>query len=327
MPTMDPRELAERLGGGLLSFPVTPFDAALDLDEHAYRDHLRWLAEYPVAGLFAAGGTGELFSLSPAEVARVVRLAVAEIRGRVPVLAPASASTALAVEQAADAERAGADGVLLFPPYLTEASADGLRAHVQAVCAATNLGVVYYNRANGRIDATTLARLAQDCPNLVGFKDGTGDIELVTRVHVRLGDRLTLIGGLPTAETCALAFAELGVATYSSAMFNFAPEFALGFHDAVRRRDRTGVDQRLREFVLPYLDIRDRRPGYAVSIIKAALAAAGRPSSRVRPPLTDLTVEEVELLTPLVAHVTTSSWMPTTASNSSDTAQARQTPG
>ncbi len=304
MFTMDPSELAAQLGSGLLSFPVTHFDDALELDDPAYRDHLNWLAEYPVAGLFAAGGTGELFSLTPAEVAHVVRLAVTEVGGRVPVVAPASASTALAVEQAKDAERAGADGVLLFPPYLTEASAEGLRAHVQAVCAATNLGVVYYNRANGRIGADTIAQLAQDCPTLVGFKDGTGDVELVTRVHLELRGRLTLIGGLPTAETCALAFSELGVTTYSSAMFNFAPEFALGFYDAVRNRDRAAVTQRLREFVVPYLDIRDRRPGYAVSIIKAALAAAGRTSSRVRPPLTDLTAQEMELLTPLVTRIT-----------------------
>ncbi|QOR71638.1 5-dehydro-4-deoxyglucarate dehydratase [Ruania alkalisoli] len=304
MPATDPTELATRLGSGLLSFPVTHFDSSGEVDEHAYRDHLGWLAQYPVAGLFAAGGTGEIFSLTPPEVARVVRFAVDEVNGRVPVLAPASASTALAVEQVRDAERAGADGILLFPPYLMESSPEGLRAHVQAVCAATNLGVIHYNRANATIDVGTLTRLTQDCPNLIGFKDGTGDVELVTRVHVTLGDRLTLIGGLPTAETCALAFLELGMTTYSSAMFNFAPEFALAFYDAVRRRDRADVDRRLREFVLPYLDIRNRRPGYAVSIVKAALGAAGRPTSRVRPPLTDLTSEEMDLLRPLVAQIT-----------------------
>lgn len=303
MPLTEPSELAARLGSGLLSFPVTHFDANLDLDEQLYRDHLNWLASYPVSGLFAAGGTGELFSLSPAEVARVTRLAVAEVDGQLPVVAPAGASTALAVEQAQDAERAGADGVLLFPPYLTEAPADGLRAHIEAVCAATRLGVVYYNRANGRIDADTVGRLVEVCPNLIGLKDGIGDVELATRMHVRFADRLTLIGGLPTAETYALPYQELGVNTYSSAMFNFVPEFALAFYDDVRRRDRSAVDRRLREFVLPYLAIRDRSPGYAVSVVKAGLAAAGRPSSSVRPPLVNLTSHEAGLLTNLVAKV------------------------
>jgi 5-dehydro-4-deoxyglucarate dehydratase len=65
--------------------------------------------------------------------------------------------------------------------------------------------------------------------NLVGFKDGYGDIELMTRIYARLGERLTYIGGLPTAETFALPYLEMGVTTYSSAIFNFLPNFAQDF--------------------------------------------------------------------------------------------------
>ncbi len=87
MATMHPDELAGRLAAGLLSFPVTHFDDALAVDEERYRAHLAWQAGHDVAGLFAAGGTGEGFSLTPAEIDRVVRVAVDEVGHRVPVLA------------------------------------------------------------------------------------------------------------------------------------------------------------------------------------------------------------------------------------------------
>jgi 5-dehydro-4-deoxyglucarate dehydratase len=206
----------------------------------------------------------------------------------------------MAIEFAKAAERAGADGILLFPPYLTEAPQDGLAAHVEAVCAATGLDVVIYSRANAAYDAETVARIAEHCPNLIGFKDGVGDVEAITRLRGRLGDRLTYIGGLPTAETFALPYLELGVTTYSSAIFNFLPEFALDFHAAVRERRRADVRRLLDGFVLPYTEIRNRKAGYAVSIVKAGLAATGHPAGPVRAPLTDLSERDLADLTALL---------------------------
>lgn len=223
MTRYTPTELQRALGSGLLSFPVTHFTDELQFDEAAYRDNLAWLSSHPAAGLFAAGGTGEFFSLTSEEVGRVVRAAVEASGGAMPILGPAGYGTAQAVEMARDAERAGADGILLFPPYLTEASQDGLAAHVQAVCAATSLGVIVYHRANGAFRVPTVEKLVRECPNLIGFKDGVGDIELMTLLYATVGDRLLYIGGLPTAETFALPYLELGVTTYSSAIFNFAP--------------------------------------------------------------------------------------------------------
>lgn len=303
MANLTPTEVARRIGSGLLSFPVTHFTEDGAFDETAYREHVAWLARYPAAGLFAAGGTGEFFSLTPAEVETVVAAAVDAAGDGMPVLAPAGYGTAMAVEFARAAERAGASGVLLFPPYLTEAGQDGLRAHVRAVCAATSLGVVVYNRANAIYAADTVARLAEECPNLVGFKDGAGNIEQMTRIYARLGDRLTYIGGLPTAEMFALPYRSLGLTTYSSAIFNFLPEFATGFYDALRGGDDAEVLRRLDEFVIPYCDLRNRAPGYAVSIIKAGLKVIGRPAGPVRAPLTDLTESELAELSALVDKV------------------------
>jgi 5-dehydro-4-deoxyglucarate dehydratase len=302
MSRMSPKECAQRIGAGLLSFPVTHFSAdGSAFDEPKYREHIEWLLGYKAAGLFAAGGTGEFFSLTLDEFSRVVAAAVAQTNGRVPVLAGCGYGTAMAREFAQAAEKEGADGILLLPPYLLNADQAGLVAHAEAVCAATKLGVIFYNRDNAILNDVWLEKLAAKCPNLIGFKDGHGDIELMTRIYARLGDRLTYVGGLPTAETFALPYLEMGVTTYSSAIFNFLPNWAQGFYAAVRRRDHAEVYKQLSEFVLPYIEIRNRKRGYAVSIVKAGMRAIGRPAGPVRTPLIDLDAAETEMLSKLIA--------------------------
>ena len=197
---MDPQELKSTLSSGLLSFPVTDFDAAGDFRPEGYARRLEWLAPYGAKALFAAGGTGEFFSLEAGEYSEIVSVAVETCRGRVPIVAGAGGPTRTAIAFAREAERLGAAGLLLLPHYLTEASQDGLAAHVEAVCGAVRIGVVVYNRNVCRLNADTLEGLAERCPNLVGFKDGIGEIELMLSVRRRLGERLAYLGGLPTAE-------------------------------------------------------------------------------------------------------------------------------
>ena len=300
MSGMPPTQLAKAIGSGLLSFPVTHFTEGNVFDEAAYRGHIAWMLEHNPAGLFAAGGTGEFFSLTLTEFKQVVKAAVEETTGKVPVLAGCGYGTAMAIEFAQAAEAAGADGLLLLPPYLVSGEPQGLAAHAEAVCRATKLGVILYNRDNFVIQEDTLESLCERCPNLVGFKDGYGDIELMTRIYARMGDRLTYVGGLPTAETFALPYLEMGVTTYSSAIFNFLPNFANDFYAAVRRRDHETIYKGLREFVLPYSRIRNRRKGYAVSIVKAGMKVVGRPAGAVRTPLLDLTDGEMQELTTLI---------------------------
>jgi len=298
---MNPVEMAKRIGEGLLSFPVTHFSDDHEFKPKAYRDHIAWLLEHKPAGLFAAGGTGEFFSLTLSEFSDVISAAVAETAGRVPVVAGCGYGTAIAKQFANVSEKAGADAILLLPPYLVSSEQRGLAAHTEAVCKSTRLGVIIYNRDNAIMDESTLERLCDRCPNLVGFKDGVGDIERMTRIYARMGDRLAYIGGLPTAETFALPYSELGVTTYSSAIFNFLPKFATDFYAAVRARDRETVFTCLREFVLPYIQIRNRRRGYAVAIVKAGMHAVGRCAGPVRPPLVGLEKTELEELTKLTA--------------------------
>lgn len=304
MSRYTPKEFAQIVGSGLLSFPVTHFKASdHSFNEEAYRNNLNWLFSHEAAAMFAAGGTGEFFSLTQKEVDCVVRAAVEETGKKMPVIAPAGGGTAVSIEYCHAAEAAGADGILLLPPYLTEAAKDGVAAHVEAICKSTKLGVIVYNRANQRLDEVELEKLAERCPNLVGYKDGLGDIELMTRIYSRLGDRFTYIGGLPTAETFALPYLEMGVTTYSSAIFNFVPQFAVDFYKAVRAREHAKVYKALNEFVLPYIAIRNRKQGYAVSIVKAGMKVVGRDAGPVRTPLTDLTDAEMAELATLIARI------------------------
>ena len=275
MARMLPEELAKRTGSGLLSFPVTHFTNDFAFDEHGYREHINWLLSHQPAGLFAAGGTGEFFSLTIEEFASVVSAAAQQTNGRVPVVAGCGYGTAIAKQFAKTAEASGADGLLLLPPYLVNSEPAGLMAHVEAVCASTKLGVIFYNRDNAILNETAIERLCERCPNLVGFKDGYGDIELMTRIFARLGDRLTYIGGLPTAETFALPYLEMGVTTYSSAIFNFLPEYAQRFFAALHSGDHAFMHEAMRIFFIPYLALRNQRRGYAVSIVKAGLRVVG----------------------------------------------------
>ena len=297
---MNPQELKSILSSGLLSFPVTDFDAAGDFNQAGYVRRLEWLAPYGASALFAAGGTGEFFSLAPDEYSAVIKTAVDTCEKSVPILAGVGGPTRVAIQMAQEAERLGAKGVLLLPHYLTEASQDGVAAHVEQVCKSVKIGVVVYNRNVCRLNANLLEQVAERCPNLIGYKDGLGDIELMVSIRRRLGERLTYLGGLPTAEVYAAAYKALGVPVYSSAVFNFIPKTAMAFYKAIAADDHATVGKLIDDFFLPYLDIRNRKAGYAVSIVKAGAKIVGYDAGPVRAPLTDLLPEEYEALAKLV---------------------------
>lgn len=301
---MTPHDLKVALGAGLLSFPVTAFDEAGAFNETAYRAHVEWLSGFGASVLFAAGGTGEFFSLAPDEIPAVVSAAKASA-GRTPIVAGCGYGTEIAVSIARSAEKAGADGILLLPHYLVGAPQEGLYRHVKRVCQATSIGVMVYNRDNSILKADTLARLCEECPNLVGFKDGSGDIGLVRQITATMGDRLTYLGGMPTAELFAEAYLGAGFTTYSSAVFNFVPALAMEFYRALRAGERERTEQILKEFFYPFMAIRDRQTGYAVSAIKAGVRLAGFDAGPVRPPLTDLTREEESMLAALIEKAAT----------------------
>ena len=298
---MTPQDLKDVMSSGLLSFPLTDFDANGDFNAKGYAARLEWLAPYGASALFAAGGTGEFFSLTGGEYPAIIKTAVDTCKGKVPIIAGAGGPTRFAIECAQAAEKAGAHGILLLPHYLTEASQEGLAAHIEAVCKSVDFGVIIYNRGISRFAPETVARLAERNPNLVGYKDGVGDIEAQCAMYLTLGDRLAYLGGLPTAEVYAAAYKALGTPVYSSAVFNFIPKTAMRFYEAVKNDDMATQHRLLKDFFIPYLKIRNRGEGYAVSIVKAGAKIVGHDAGPVRAPLSELKPAEYEALTQLIA--------------------------
>jgi 5-dehydro-4-deoxyglucarate dehydratase len=297
---MHPQELKSVLGAGLLSFPVTDFDGQGEFEPKGYRARLEWLMPYGASALFAAGGTGELFSLAPDEYPTVIKTAVETCKGKVPIIAGVGFGTRQAIAYAKEAEKAGAAGLLVLPHYLVEADSEGISRHVAAICRAVKIGVIVYNRGICRLGPDILEKLAGQCPNLIGFKDGIGDLELMVSVRRRMGDRFAYLGGLPTAEFFAAPYKAMGVPVYSSAVFNFVPKMAMEFYQAVSHDDAVTVNRLLDNFFMPYAAIRNKRPGYAVSIIKAGADLVGKSAGGVRTPLIDCNAEERAALKTLI---------------------------
>lgn len=296
---MAPDDIKAVLGTGLLSFPVTHFDKEGHFQPESYQRHVEWLSGFEAPVLFAAGGTGEFFSLAPDEVPTIVK-AAKEASGKTAIVSGCGFGTHVGVEMAKAVEKAGADGILLLPHYLIDAPQEGLYQHVKRICQSVGIGVMVYNRDNSVLQVETLKRLCDECPNLVGFKDGTGDIGLVRQITATMGDRLMYLGGMPTAELFAEAYLGAGFTTYSSAVFNFVPGLAVEFYKALRAGNRTRCEEILKDFFYPFMALRSRRKGYAVAAIKAGVRLQGFDAGRVRPPLDDLTAEEEQMLLKLI---------------------------
>ncbi|GAA3294454.1 5-dehydro-4-deoxyglucarate dehydratase [Streptomyces cinereospinus] len=229
-------------------------------------------------------------------------VAVEVTHGRVPVFAGAGGSLPAAQQFARMAHDAGADGLLLLPPYLVQAPQAGLVAYTKAVVSATDLPAIVYHRGTARFDVASAVEVAR-LPQVIGLKDGHGDLELLSCIILAIrsalaesGKPFLFLNGLPTAEATVPAYRGIGVDLYSSAVFCFAPEIAMAFYRAVAKGD-TALAERLQyEFFHPLAALRRLVPGYAVSLVKAAVRLRGLEVGGVRPPLVDPLPEHVESL-------------------------------
>ena len=293
-------KIKSALEDGLLSFPITDMDEQGAFKADTYAERLSWFVSHGVSSVFVAGGTGEFFSLSTAEYQELVEVAASTVQGATPVIAGAGRSIPDAVACAKMAEKAGIDALLLFPPYLTECPAEGVVNYAKAIMQETDLPVIYYNRGNGVLQAEHVARLAEACPNLIGLKDGTSNMQDLNMIIRTVGDRLSYIGGAPTAEIISEAYLSVGVNTYSSAVFNFVPELANHFYKSLRAGDKAMVEKILQTFFIPFVQLRNKKNGYAVSLIKAGAQIVGRSAGQVRAPLVMPTAQEVAELEKLI---------------------------
>ncbi len=285
---MTPDELRNKLSG-VIAFPVTPFNADFSLDLAGLRRNVQFLLKHPICALVAAGGTGEFYSLTPAEHRAVVEATVAEAGGRAPVIAGVGINPQLAIELARQAEAAGADGILMFPPYYTNAHDDGLFEYYSAIASATSLGHFIYSRDWAALSSAMVERLSK-IPNLVGLKDGQGDLRRLQTIMARVGDRLQWIGGV--GDDLVPGYYALGIRCYTSSIANIAPRLSLQLHDRASALDAASLSRLMSNYVIPLYNIRARKRGYEVSVMKAAMTILGMPAGPVRPPLPAIRPEE-----------------------------------
>ncbi|WNG81570.1 5-dehydro-4-deoxyglucarate dehydratase [Mycobacterium sp. ITM-2016-00316] len=289
---------------GVLFFPVTPFTESGAVDLDALAAHLTKGLEAGPGGIFIACGTGEFHAIDEDEFRDIVTTAVKVVAGRVPVYAGAGGSVAQAKRFAVTAQEAGADGLLLLPPYLVEVPQPGLVDFVAAVAGATDLPVIVYNRNNAKFTEASAVAVAK-IGNVIGFKDGTGNFDQVARIVAAVKSEVDpdflFFNGLPTAETTQLAFRAIGVPLYSSATFAFAPDLALAFYNSLESGNTALTDALLNAFFIPLVQLRDTVPGYAVSLVKAGVTMEGVPAGPVRPPLVMPHADDLAQLNSIIA--------------------------
>jgi 5-dehydro-4-deoxyglucarate dehydratase len=289
---MHPNTLREKLYG-VIAFPVTPFKDNLALDLPGLHHNLTKLLEHPISAVVAAGGTGEMYSLTPAEYSRVIELTAHAIEDRIPVIAGVGFGQRLAIEMAQAAEKAGADGILAFPPYYPQAEEDGLFEYYRSIGAATSLGMAIYSRDWATFTPQMVEQLTS-IPTLVALKDGHGDIRRLQAIINRVGDRLHWIGG--AGDDMVAAYYSIGVRTFSSSIATVAPRLSLKLHELGEAGDNEALIELLDRCVVPLYAIRARRRGYEVSTMKAMMEMVGLNAGPVRPPLVNVTAEEEDEL-------------------------------
>jgi 5-dehydro-4-deoxyglucarate dehydratase len=283
---------------GVIAFPVTPFRTDLSFDASGLQRNLESLLKHPVAAVVAAGGTGEMYSLTPAEHLEVVRTTVAEVRGRVPIIAGVGFNRALAIEMAQQAARAGADAILALPPYYPAADDDGLIDYYAAIGDATPLGLLVYSRDWVNPGPAWVERLAARVPTLVAWKDGQGDLRRYQQIMHALGDRLHWIGGV--GDDAVPGYYSIGLRAYTSSIASVAPRLSLQLHETAAAGDHEGLSTLMRDYVIPLYRLRARRKGYEVTVMKEMMNRVGLAAGPVRPPLPPLRPEDAADLDSLV---------------------------
>lgn len=289
---MHPNTLRNKLYG-VIAFPITPFKDDLSLDLPGLHHNLTKLLEHPISALVAAGGTGEMYSLTPAEYTRVIELTALAVEDRVPVIAGVGFGQRLGVEMAQAAEKAGADGILVFPPYYPQADDDGMFEYYRSIGNATPLGMLIYSRDWAAFSPAMVERLTA-IETLIAWKDGQGDIRRLQAIMGRVGDRLHWIGG--AGDDMVAAYYSTGIRTFTSSIATVAPRLSLKLHELAEAGGGEPLAELLDKCVIPLYAIRARRKGYEVSTMKAMMDMVGLNGGAVRPPLVSVTPEEEDEL-------------------------------
>lgn len=301
-----PVQTADQLRGslrGALAFPITPYAADGSVDLQAVRQNAAILAGSPVSAIVAPSGTGEFFALTPDEANAIVAATV-EVAGDKPVIAAAGFGPRLGAELARAAERAGASAVMIVSPYYGRPDPDALIAYYAGIAAATSLPVIPYARDSALFSPAMVERLANEAPQVIAFKDGRGDVRLFQQIreHVmdRCGaDRLVWLGG--AGDDLVAPYFAAGAEGFTSSLACFWPEASGEIYRLARDGDYAGLAGWHERVVRPIYALRQRRPGYEVSVMKAAMEILGYGAGPARAPLANVTDAERAELAALLA--------------------------
>lgn len=257
----------------------------------ALAENVNEMAAFPFCCLFAAGGTGELYSLTPEEIEQVVKVSVDAVGGRMPVVAGTGYSASQGVDIAKRAAKAGASFLLVLPPYYANAPEEGLFQYYEAIGKATDLPMMIYSREWASFSPQQVARLAERIPTLVAWKDGQGNGPKYARIMNYVGDRLAWLGGL--GDDSVPTYFSVGVQAYTSSISNIAPKLSLDLADAGMKHDHAKMTALMNKYVHPLYAIRDRVRGYEVAVMKEAMEILGMKAGPVRPPLTNVRPQDL----------------------------------
>lgn len=267
---------------GSITALVTPF-ADGKLDEAALRSHIEWQISEGTMGLVPCGTTGESPTLSHDEHKLVIEITVQTARSRVPVIAGAgSNSTEEAIDFVRHAQQAGADGLLVVAPYYNKPTQEGIYQHFRAINAAATIPIIVYNipgRSVIDIQTETLARLFNDCANIKGVKDATGDLARPSLERMGCGKEFNLLSG---EDATALGYNAHGGHGCISVTANVAPRLCAQFQAACLSGDfATALE--FQDLLMPlhralFLETNPAGPKYALSRL-------GRMKSDLRLPL------------------------------------------
>lgn len=277
---------------GVFGFPITPFKKDLSVDLDGLAQNVEEMVQYPFCALVAAGGTGELYSLAMDEIEHVVRTTVKAAQGKMPVVAGTGYNATMGAEIAKRVEKAGADCLLILPPYYSNAPEEGLFDYYRAIGDATGLPLMVYSRDWAVFTPQMVARLAERVPTLAGWKDGQGDARKYQRIISHVGNRLAWFGGL--GDDCVPAYFAVGVQAYTSSISNIAPKLSLQLAEAGMAMDFKRLNVLMNKYVHPLYAIRDRARGYEVAVMKEAMEVLGKPAGPVRPPLSNCRAQDRE---------------------------------
>lgn len=288
-PSNNKKELVSRLQG-VHNFLTTPFLSNYKLDaDGLYRNVLVHAQANPEKMVVVvAGGLGELFSLSTVEHEELVHAAVRGARGKVPVVAGVGGGYGNALAMARNAQKAGVDAILIFASPRACDGVEGPYHFLRDVANSVEIGALAYPCGNSDAWPELLARLAE-LPNLVGFKDASGDVKVGRALGPLVGEEFLWVAeGEAHAEKTLAA----GAGAFTTAVATFVPQGCLEFWRQGTSGNADTMKRVRQQRIAPVVKLRTIKPGYGISGIKVALESLGRAGGPVRPPQTQVAYQD-----------------------------------